>query len=72
MPEERHVKLFRIGRKQAVHIPAEFELPGNEVIMRRDGDRLVIEPLRKRDLIALLKRMTPLEEPFPEIDNPVA
>jgi antitoxin VapB len=39
--------------------------------MRRDGDRLVIEPVRKRGLIALLKTMKPLDEDFPEIDDPV-
>ena len=71
MPEQRPVKLFRNGRNQAVRIPVEFELPGSEAIMRRDGDSLVIEPLRKRGLIALLKTMKPLQEEFPEIDDPV-
>jgi len=71
MSEQRHVKLFRNGRNQAVRIPVEFELPGNEAIMHRDGDRLVIEPVRKRGLIALLKTMEPLEEAFPQIDDPV-
>jgi antitoxin VapB len=71
MPEQRHVKLFRNGRNQAVRIPVEFELPGDEAIMHRDGDRLVIEPVRKRGLVALLKTMKPLEEDFPEIDDPV-
>jgi len=71
MTEQRHVKLFRNGRNQAIRIPVEFELPGDEAIMHRDGDRLVIEPVRKRGLIALLKTMKPLEEDFPEIDDPV-
>jgi antitoxin VapB len=71
MPEQRHVRLFRNGRNQAVRIPVEFELPGDEAIMRRDGDRLVIEPLRRRGLIALLKTMKPLDEAFPEFDDPV-
>jgi antitoxin VapB len=71
MPEQRHVRLFRNGRNQAVRIPVEFELPGDEAIMHRDGDRLVIEPVRKRGLIALLKTMKPLEEGLPEIDDPV-
>jgi antitoxin VapB len=71
MAEQRHVKLFRNGRNQAVRIPVEFELPGDEAIMHRDGDRLVIEPVRKRGLIALLKSMRPIEESFPEIDDPV-
>jgi antitoxin VapB len=71
MSEQRHVKLFRNGRNQAVRIPVEFELPGDEAIMHRDGDRLVIEPVRKRGLVALLKSMKPLDEEFPEIDYPV-
>lgn len=71
MAESRHVKLFRNGRNQAVRIPVEFELPGNEAVMLRDGDRLVIEPVRKRGLIALLKSMRPVEEKFPEIQDPV-
>jgi len=71
MSEQRHVRLFRNGRNQAVRIPVEFELPGSEAIMHRDGDRLVIEPVRKRGLIALLKSMKPIEESFPEIDDPI-
>jgi antitoxin VapB len=62
----------RNGRNQAVRIPVEFELPGDEAVMHRDGDRLVIEPVRKRGLVALLKTMKPLEETFPEIDDPVS
>ena len=71
MAEHRHVRLFRNGRNQAVRIPVEFELPGDEAIIHRDGDRLVIEPVGKRGLIALLKTMKPLDEDFPEIDDPV-
>jgi antitoxin VapB len=71
MAEQRHVRIFRNGRNQAVRIPVEFELPVDEAIMHRDGDRLVIEPVRKRRLVALLKAMKPLDEDFPEIDDPV-
>ena len=70
MAEQRHVKLFRNGRNQAVRIPVEFELPGDEAIMHRDGDRLVIEPVRKRGLVALLKTMKPMEENIPRSTNP--
>jgi antitoxin VapB len=70
MAERRHVKLFRNGRNQAVRIPVEFELPGDEAIMHRDGDRLVLDPVRKRGLTALLKTMKPLKEDFPELDDP--
>ncbi len=71
MPERRHVRLFRNGRDQVVRIPVEFELPGDEAIIHRDGNRSVIEPVRKRGLVALLKTMKPLQEDFPEIDDPV-
>ena len=71
MAEKRSVRLFRNGGNQAVRIPVEFELPGDEAIMRRDGDRLVIEPVRRRGLIALLATMKPLQGDFPEIDDPV-
>ena len=70
MADHRHVRLFRNGRNQAVRIPVEFELPGDEAVIHRDGERLVIEPLRKRGLLALLKTMKPLDEDFPEIDDP--
>jgi hypothetical protein len=46
----------------------DAKLPGDEAIMH---DRLVIEPVRKRGLLALRKTMKPLDEGFPEIDDPV-
>jgi antitoxin VapB len=69
MPYLRHVKLLN-GHHQVIRIPVEFELPGEEAVMHREGDRLVVEPLRKRDLLALLKTMEPLDGDFPEIDDP--
>lgn len=70
MGEIRNVKLFRNGRNQAVRIPVEFELPGNEALMHRDGDRLVIEPAKKRGLSALLAELEPVDERFPDIADP--
>jgi antitoxin VapB len=67
---QRRVRLFRNGRNQAVRIPVEFELPGNEAVVHRDGDRLVIGPVRKRGHIALLKSLKPLNEDFPDIADP--
>ena len=69
MGEERHVRLFKNGRNQAVRIPVEFELPGDEAIMRKDGDRLIIEPAKKRDLLDWLKTIEPWDEAFPEVDE---
>ena len=61
----RRVKLFRNGRNQAVRIPREFELPGKDAIMRKEGERLVIEPAPRRSLLALLATLTPLDDELP-------
>ncbi|MCU7929112.1 MAG: AbrB/MazE/SpoVT family DNA-binding domain-containing protein [Candidatus Thiodiazotropha sp. (ex Dulcina madagascariensis)] len=66
---ERHVRLFRNGRNQALRIPREFELKGNEAILRKEGDRLIVEPVRKGRLLALLDTLEPLNEPFPDVDE---
>ena len=71
MMSERHVKLFKDGRNQAVRIPREFELPGMDAIMRKEGDRLIIEPAPPRSLLALLATPAPLDEEFPWISDPV-
>jgi antitoxin VapB len=69
---QRHVRLFRNGRNQALRIPREFELEGDEAILHKEGDRLVIEPVRKGRLLALLASLEPLEEHFPDVDEDLA
>jgi antitoxin VapB len=66
---ERHVKLFKNGRNQAVRIPREFELPGEEAIIRKDGQRLIIEPAPPRSLLAVLAALATLDEEFPPIED---
>lgn len=69
MTQERQVRLFRNGRNQALRIPREFELEGDEAILRKEGDRLIIEPLRKGRLLALLGRLPPIDVSLPDIDE---
>ena len=38
-------KLFSNGRSQAVRLPKEFRMPGTEVRIHRDGDRVILEPI---------------------------
>ena len=66
---ERHASLFRNGRNQAVRIPREFELEGTEVLMRKEGDRLILTPIRKNRLLDLLASWTPLDEGVPEVED---
>ena len=69
METTRHVRLFRNGRNQAVRIPREFELDTNEAVIYREDDRLVIEPVRRKGLLATLATLHDLEEEFPDVDS---
>lgn len=66
---ERHVRLFRNGRNQALRIPREFELEGDEALVRKEGDRLIVEPVRKGRLLTLLAGLEPLGEALPDVDE---
>ena len=62
MQTERHISLFRNGRNQAIRIPREFELEGKEATIRKEGDKLIIEPIRKKGLSQVLATLKPLDE----------
>jgi antitoxin VapB len=69
MSPERHVKVFKNGRNQAVRIPRKFELSGKDAIRRKEGDRLIIEPAPPKSLLAVLETLAPLREDFPPIED---
>lgn len=69
MAAERNVKLFRNGRNQAVRIPREFELSGDEVVMRKEGEGIFIAPIRRRSLSEVLATLSPIEEDFAPIED---
>ena len=66
---ERHAALFRNGRNQAVRIPREFEMEGTEVLMCKEGDRLILTPIRKKSLLDLLASWEPLDEGLPDVED---
>ena len=66
---ERRVKLFRNGRNQAIRIPREFELAGDSAILRKEGERLVLEPVPRKSLLAVLATLEPWDEEFPLIED---
>ena len=68
--EAKRVSLFRNGRNQAVRIPREFELPGKEAILRSENGKLILEPVKPDSLLAYLEQMEPVDEEWPEIDDP--
>ena len=38
-------KLFMHGRSKAVRLPKQYRLPGKEVIVSRDGEKVILQPL---------------------------
>lgn len=58
----REAKLFRNNRSQAVRIPAEFEFSGSRVLIHKEGDRLIIEPEPRPNLLDTLRTLSPLDE----------
>ena len=78
-PRSRAVKLFRNGANQAVRIPKEFELPGTDALIHREGNRLILEAVpdkpKKGTVAALMlaldeiAKQGPCEDEFPDIGD---
>ena len=74
-PRPKEAKLFRNNRSQAVRIPVEFELPGDRVLIHREGNKLIIEPVNRPsniiELLAKWRTEEPLgpEDQFPTIED---
>lgn len=70
----REAKLFR-RPSAAVRIPVEFELPGDRVLIHREGNKLIIEPVNRPtnivELLAEWRKDAPLapEDQFPAMDD---
>ncbi len=67
--KERHVSLFRNGRNQAIRIPREFEFKSKEAIIRKEGNKLIIEEVKQPNLIELLDSWESLDITFPDVDK---
>jgi antitoxin VapB len=70
--QSRSVRIFRNGRSQAIRIPREFALPGDEAVISRDRKgRLIVEAAKKPTLLELLDSWDDLTEDqrMPAIDK---
>ena len=72
MPTERYVRLFRNGRNQALRIPRDLELPGRAATLRKEGARLIVEPVTGPSLLAVLANLEPIDEELPPIARPAS
>lgn len=63
-------KLFLNGRSQAVRLPKEFRFEGmSEVIIERDGDRVILRPAGRPSIERLIEALDAFES-FPERSQP--
>ncbi len=44
-------------------------MEGTEVLMRKEGDRLILTPIRKNRLLDLLATWEPLDEGLPDVED---
>ena len=56
-------KVFRSGNSQAVRIPKEFHLEGQEVEIRKRGGSLILRP-KKQSWAALIESLQKFTEDF--------
>lgn len=73
MNEIRKSKLFQSGGSQAIEVPHGFELPGTDITVTRDGNRLIIEPAVQKPApttwAELLDQMETIDVEWPDVDE---
>ncbi|NEP57722.1 MAG: AbrB/MazE/SpoVT family DNA-binding domain-containing protein [Symploca sp. SIO2G7] len=69
MPNSYHVCLDHNGQNQVLTIPQEFALPGKEVLLRKEGNRLIIEPISHGSILSLLSTLPDITDNFPDVDE---
>ena len=66
----KHAKVFKNGRNRAVRIPVEFDFPGDDVTITKEGRRIIIEPVdRDEEFFEWLASIEPWDEDFPDVDE---
>jgi antitoxin VapB len=69
MQNSCHVSLLTSGQDQVLTIPHELTLSSTEVLLRKEGNRLIIEPIPSSSLLSLLTMLPEITDNFPDIDE---
>ena len=62
------IQLLQNGQQQVLTIPHEFALPDTDVLLRKEGNRLIVEPIGSDSLLSLLSTLEDIPDPFPDVD----
>lgn len=69
----RHTRIFKSGNSKAVRLPAEWALePGQEVIVREEAGRYIIEPVRRKINLAGIAGAIPDLQPLTPAEREIA
>ncbi len=60
----RNVSLNLSGDEQVLMIPREFTMSGTEVLLRKEGDRLIIDVIPVMSLLSTLESLQPITDPM--------
>jgi antitoxin VapB len=69
MSNSCHVYLLRDGQNQVLTIPHEFVLLSTKVLLRKEENRLIIEPIPSGSLLSVLASLEEITETFPDVDE---
>lgn len=69
MINQYQVRLLHNGLNQILSIPHALEMSNNDVIIRKEGQRLIIEPFQKKSLLEVLATLENIEDEFADFDN---
>ncbi len=71
MPKFYRARLFPNGGSQAVRLPKECRFEGSEVLVRREGERVILEPVERTwSAEFLLAFSRPRPTGFPDREQP--
>ena len=69
---ERSTRVFKSGNSKAVRLPADYPLElGQEVIVREEGGRYVIEPVKRKISLAGIAGSMPWLKPLAAEDREI-
>lgn len=69
MQNSQYISLITDGQDQVLTIPHEFALSSTEVLLKKEGHRLIIEPIPSGSLLSLLSTLSDITDDFPDTDE---
>ncbi|GAB4286909.1 MAG: AbrB/MazE/SpoVT family DNA-binding domain-containing protein [Oscillatoriaceae cyanobacterium] len=69
MNNSQPIFLAKNGSEQVLIIPPEFALNATKVLLRKEGERLIIEPAVSQSLVSVLTNLLEIEDDFPDVDD---